>query len=123
MTTAPKQRQDRKKLLQELTGLQIYFILLSVVIGSGVFNNNGEVLLLAGPMGLLLAVSLFDVVAMFVGETVSEFLQLSPVPNAIFFEFVDMIYRSRRGVGCRGDVLAHVVVHPPHSGDWGWKAA
>ncbi|KAI6370804.1 hypothetical protein MCOR25_004093 [Pyricularia grisea] len=53
------------------------FILLSIFIGSGIFNINDEVLRLAGPMGLLLAVLLFGVVA-----------TLVPVPNAIF-EFVD----------------------------------
>ncbi|KAL8353949.1 hypothetical protein RB601_003685 [Gaeumannomyces tritici] len=75
-------------LQHELSGLQIYFIVLSLVIGSGVFNNNGEVLRLAGPMGLLGAVLFFGSVAVCVGETVAELVQLFPVRNAIF-EYVE----------------------------------
>ncbi|KAL8303154.1 hypothetical protein RB600_006860 [Gaeumannomyces tritici] len=75
---------DSSKLAQEFTGVQIFFIILSLVIGSGIFTNNGEVLKIAGPYGLLFAVVIFGSVAVCVGETVGELVQLFPVPNAIF---------------------------------------
>ncbi|KAF7539290.1 hypothetical protein G7054_g2283 [Neopestalotiopsis clavispora] len=65
---------------------------LRVVIGSAVFNYNGSVLEVSGPIGLLLAVLLNGIIAAFVGETVSELVQVFPAQNAIYLyveQFVD----------------------------------
>ncbi|KAL8377330.1 hypothetical protein RB595_008155 [Gaeumannomyces hyphopodioides] len=87
-TTTVNGGRDPQKLRQQLRGHQIYFIVLSIVIGSGIFNTTGEALRLSGSMGLLTAVLIFGTVAVAVGETVAELVQLFPVPNAIF-EYVD----------------------------------
>ena len=63
-----------------------------MVIGSAVFNYNGSVLEVSGPIGLLLAVLLNGIIAAFVGETVSELVQVFPAQNAIYLyveQFVD----------------------------------
>jgi yeast amino acid transporter len=67
----------------------VKFILLSVIIGSGVFTNNGQALEVAGPMGLVLCVVIQGFIAAFVGETVSELVQVFPAPNALY-AYVEM---------------------------------
>ncbi|KAI1846699.1 hypothetical protein JX266_007272 [Neoarthrinium moseri] len=96
MTTNTRARHgptsDPSQLRQRLKDFQIFFIIFSVVIGSGVFNYNGSVLEIAGPLGLLLAVLLNGLLASFVGECVSELVQLFPAQNAIYLyveQFVD----------------------------------
>jgi amino acid permease len=54
------------------------------VIGTGVFTDNGQVLALAGPLGMLVGVVSLGLVAFCVGDTVSEFVQVFPAPNGIF---------------------------------------
>lgn len=71
-------------LRQELKGFQIFFIVISTVIGIGCFTNSAQALVLGGPMCMLLCVLLFGLVTVCVGETVAEFVQLFPAPNAIF---------------------------------------
>jgi len=61
----------------------VQFILLSIVIGSRVFTMNGQVLRLAGPLGLVLAVILQGLFVVAVAETIAEMAYLFPVPNAI----------------------------------------
>ncbi|PYI11465.1 amino acid transporter [Aspergillus sclerotiicarbonarius CBS 121057] len=80
------------KLKQELFGFQIFFITLSVVIGSGIFTNNGTALAIAGPMGLIVAALIMSVVILAVNECVAELTQQFPVYNAIVIyvrKFVD----------------------------------
>jgi amino acid transporter len=55
-----------------------------MVVGNGIFSISGVALKTAGPGGLLFGVTLLGVVAICVGETVSELVQLFPTPNAIF---------------------------------------
>ncbi|KAL1979980.1 hypothetical protein VTN96DRAFT_4845 [Rasamsonia emersonii] len=71
------------KLRQTLYGFQIFFIVLSAVIGGGIFSNNGEALEVAGPAGLLLSVGVIGIVAICVGESIAELAQQFPVYNAI----------------------------------------
>lgn len=59
------------------------FIVLSAVIGGGIFNNDGQALKIAGPAGALLALVVMALVSVAVMEGVSEFVQLFPAPNAI----------------------------------------
>jgi amino acid permease len=59
------------------------FIVLSAVIGGGIFSNNGDALELAGPAGLLLSVGVIGIVAVCVGECIAEFTQQFPVYNAL----------------------------------------
>ncbi|KAI1075590.1 amino acid transporter [Whalleya microplaca] len=83
---------DTAQLRQSLKGYQIFFIVISSVIGTGVFTNNGEALTIAGPGGMLVAVVVLGIITIFVGETVSEFVQVFPAPNGIFeyvYAFVD----------------------------------
>ncbi|RAH57611.1 amino acid transporter [Aspergillus piperis CBS 112811] len=72
-----------EKLKQELFGFQIFFITLSVVIGSGIFTNNGMALAIAGPMGLILAVLIISIVVLAVNECIAELAQQFPVYNSI----------------------------------------
>ncbi|KAI8629048.1 amino acid transporter [Xylariaceae sp. FL1651] len=72
------------QLQQKLTGYQIFFIVISAVIGTGVFTDNGQVLALAGSLGMLVGVIILGLIAFAVGETVSEFVQVFPAPNGIF---------------------------------------
>ncbi|KAL7627291.1 hypothetical protein AAE478_001480 [Parahypoxylon ruwenzoriense] len=83
---------SKAQLKQSLRGYQIFFIVISGIIGAGVFNNNGQALAAAGPVGMLTAVVVLGVIAICVGETVSEFAQVFPAPNGIFeyvYAFVD----------------------------------
>ncbi|ORY60027.1 amino acid permease-domain-containing protein [Pseudomassariella vexata] len=83
---------NRAQLRQGLRGYQIFFIVISSVIGTGVFTSNGQALALAGPLGMLFTVIILGLIAIFVGETISELVQVFPVPNAIFeyvYAFVD----------------------------------
>lgn len=57
--------------------------MLSAIIGAGIFTNNGEALEIAGPAGLLLSVGVIGIIAICVGECISEFVQQFPVYNAI----------------------------------------
>jgi amino acid permease len=61
------------------------FIIVSTVIGSGVFSGNGIALAVAGPLGLLLNVAGVGLVALCVAETVSELVQLWTMPNALYY--------------------------------------
>jgi len=61
----------------------LQFIVISAVIGGGIFNNNGEALELAGPSGLLLSVTVIGLIAICVGETLAELTQKFPIYNAI----------------------------------------
>ena len=61
----------------------VQFIVLTGVIGSGIFVSNGSALQIAGPAGLLLAVFVMGVIGVLVMETLSELVQLFPAPNAI----------------------------------------
>jgi amino acid permease len=54
------------------------------VIGTGVFSGNGEALFLSGPLGLLLTIIVLGFIAICVGETISELVQVWAVPNAIY---------------------------------------
>ncbi|GKZ19837.1 hypothetical protein AbraIFM66951_007789 [Aspergillus brasiliensis] len=80
MTT---QVDTSEKLKQELFGFQIFFITLSVVIGSGIFTNNGMALAIAGPMGLIVAVLIISIVILAVNECIAELTQQFPVYNSI----------------------------------------
>ncbi|OOF99179.1 hypothetical protein ASPCADRAFT_127747 [Aspergillus carbonarius ITEM 5010] len=80
------------RLKQELFGFQIFFITLSAVIGSGIFTNNGTALVIAGPMGLIVAALVMSVVVLAVNECMAELTQQFPVYNAIVIyvrKFVD----------------------------------
>ncbi|KAK3363172.1 amino acid permease-domain-containing protein [Lasiosphaeria hispida] len=88
----PDARRDSEKLRKSLNGVQVFFIIVSTVIGTGVFSGNGSTLAVAGPLGLLLNVVGVGLVAVCVGETVSELVQLWTVPNAVYYyikQFVD----------------------------------
>ncbi|KAK0707342.1 amino acid permease-domain-containing protein [Lasiosphaeris hirsuta] len=76
---------DTEKLRQNLRGVQVFFILVSTIIGTGVFSGNAIALTVAGPVGLLVNVLGLGLVAICVGETVSEFVQLWAVPNAVYY--------------------------------------
>lgn len=54
------------------------------MVGTGIFNNNGQALEVAGPMGLVLCIVIQGVIAAFVGESVSELVQVFPAPNALY---------------------------------------
>ncbi|KAF7128788.1 hypothetical protein CNMCM5793_003697 [Aspergillus hiratsukae] len=71
------------KLKQTLHGYQIFFIVLSAVIGSGVFSNNGAAMAIAGPGGLLLSVLIMCLISIAVSESIGELTQQFPVSNAI----------------------------------------
>ncbi|KAF8848234.1 amino acid transporter [Acephala macrosclerotiorum] len=71
------------QLKQTLRGFQVFFIVISGIIGGGVFNNNGEALEVAGPAGLILSVVVIGLIAIFVSEGISELSQKFPAPNAI----------------------------------------
>ncbi len=60
------------------------FIVISSVIGTGIFSGNGDSLATSGPVGLLLNVVVLGLIAICVGETVSEFVQVWGVPNAVY---------------------------------------
>ncbi|ROW10488.1 hypothetical protein VMCG_02142 [Cytospora schulzeri] len=80
------------QLRQELRSYQILFIVLSALIGTGVFVTNTDALELSGPDGLLVALLVLGVITVSVGDTVGHLVQLFPAPNAIFeytYNFVD----------------------------------
>ncbi|GIK06668.1 hypothetical protein Aspvir_002318 [Aspergillus viridinutans] len=74
---------QQMKLKQTLHGYQIFFIVLSAVIGIGVFSNNGAAMAIAGPWGLLLSVLIMSLIAIAVSESIGELTQEFPVSNAI----------------------------------------
>ncbi|TID16437.1 amino acid transporter [Venturia nashicola] len=76
MSTVPE-------LKQTLRHYQVFFIALSGVIGGGIFNNNATALELSGPDGLILSIVTMGIIAICVGECVSELVQQFPAPNAI----------------------------------------
>ncbi|KAI0009693.1 amino acid permease-domain-containing protein [Xylariaceae sp. FL0662B] len=84
MATSDNSGAVSAQLLQRLRGEQIFFIVISSIIGTGVFTNNGQALAVAGPAGMLVAVVVLGIIAVFVGETISEFVQVFPAPNGIF---------------------------------------
>jgi amino acid transporter len=53
------------------------------VIGGGIFNNNAAALELSGPGGLILSIVTMGIIAICVGECISELVQQFPAPNAI----------------------------------------
>jgi yeast amino acid transporter len=59
------------------------FIVISGVIGSGIFSNNGVALEVAGPAGLIISVICMGLVSIFVGECTGELVQKFPVYNAM----------------------------------------
>ncbi|KAN0083495.1 Amino acid permease/ SLC12A domain containing protein [Elaphomyces granulatus] len=65
------------------TRLSIIFIVLSAVIGSGIFHNNAQALELAGPAGMILSVVVIGIVAICVNECIAELAQQFPVYNPI----------------------------------------
>ncbi|GIJ90969.1 hypothetical protein Asppvi_009934 [Aspergillus pseudoviridinutans] len=71
------------KLKQTLHGYQIFFIVLSAVIGTGVFSNNGAAMAIAGPWGLLLSILIMSLISIAVSESIGELTQEFPVSNAI----------------------------------------
>ncbi|KUI73380.1 putative amino-acid permease meu22 [Cytospora mali] len=80
------------QLRQELRSYQILFIVLSALIGTGVFVTNTEPLELSGPDGLLFALVVLGIITVSVGDTVGHLVQFFPAPNAIFeytYNFVD----------------------------------
>lgn len=80
------------QLRQELRSYQIIFIVLSALIGTGIFVTNTDALELTGPDGLLVALLVLGVITVSVGDTVGHLVQLFPAPNAIFeytYNFVD----------------------------------
>ncbi|KAK3377587.1 amino acid permease-domain-containing protein [Podospora didyma] len=84
MNRAVQAEDAPAELWQSLNGVQIFFIVISAVIGTGVFSGNGEALYLSGPVGLLLDVIALGVLTLCVGETVSELVQVWAVPNAVY---------------------------------------
>jgi amino acid permease len=64
-----------------LTHLQ--FIVISGVIGSGIFSNNGTTLEVAGPVGLIISIICMGIIALCVGESMGELVQKFPVYNAM----------------------------------------
>ncbi|KAK0645438.1 amino acid permease-domain-containing protein [Cercophora newfieldiana] len=77
--------RNSEKLKKSLNAVQVFFIIVSTVIGTGVFTGNGIALAVAGPVGLLLNVVGVGLVAVCVAETVSELTQLWTVPNAVYY--------------------------------------
>jgi len=65
------------------TLLGIQFIVISTVVGSGIFINNGEALEISGPAGLIISVVVMSIITIAVGECVGEFTQQFAAPNAI----------------------------------------
>lgn len=61
----------------------LQFIVISTVIGSGIFINNGEALELSGPAGLIISVVVISIITITVGECVGKFTQQFAAPNAI----------------------------------------
>lgn len=57
--------------------------MISTVIGSDIFINNGEALELSGPAGLIISVVVISIITIAVGECVGEFTQQFAAPNAI----------------------------------------
>ncbi|KAL5360085.1 amino acid permease-domain-containing protein [Aspergillus floccosus] len=71
------------QLRQTLYGWQIFFILLTAVIGHGVFGSNGAALAAAGPGGLIVSIAVISCVTICVGECVGEMTQQFPIPNSM----------------------------------------
>ena len=57
---------------------------MSGILGVSIASLPGQALKLAGPGGLLAATIFTGFIALCVGETVSEMVQVFPVPNLIF---------------------------------------
>lgn len=85
-------RNGAPKLKQILHSWQIFSISVTVVIGSGVFNDYGSAAKTCGPVGLLIVFLIVGVLAIFSMESFSELLQLFPTVNPmveLVHEFVD----------------------------------
>jgi len=83
---------DAPKLKQILHSWQIFSIAVTVVIGSGVFNDYGAAAKTCGPVGLLIVFLTVGVLAIFSMDSFSELLQLFPTVNPmveLVHEFVD----------------------------------
>ncbi|CAN9425235.1 unnamed protein product [Alternaria alternata] len=77
------QKLRLKTFMQNLQGWMIFFIVISAVIGGGVFNNGGPSMEVAGPTGALVGLFITGVIAICAAEGLSELTQLFPAPNAI----------------------------------------
>ncbi|KAG6360993.1 hypothetical protein INS49_009212 [Diaporthe citri] len=67
-------------------------LVLSDLIGAGIYMTDLDALQLVGPLGLLVAFLILSVIAACIGDTVSHLVQLFPTPNAVFeyvYNFVD----------------------------------
>ncbi|KAH6870499.1 hypothetical protein BKA58DRAFT_178087 [Alternaria rosae] len=71
------------KLKQNLKGWMIFFIVISAVIGGGIFSNGGPSMKVAGPAGALVALIIMGAITICAAEGLSELTQLFPAPNAI----------------------------------------
>ena len=59
------------------------FIVLSTVIGGGIFNDDRQALEVAGPAGILVAIAVMGIIGICLGESLGEMTQQFPVYNAI----------------------------------------
>jgi amino acid permease len=73
------------------------FIVISGVIGSGVFSNNGTALEVAGPAGLIISLVVMAFITLGVGESIGELVQKFPCYNAIV-EYVRVFVDPDLGV-------------------------
>lgn len=88
----PPSRGDAPKLKQILHSWQIFSIAVTVVIGTGVFNDYGAAAKTCGPVGLLIVFLMVGVLAVFSMDSFSELLQLFQTVNPmveLVHEFVD----------------------------------
>ncbi|KAL9119523.1 MAG: hypothetical protein Q9187_003920 [Circinaria calcarea] len=76
---------DRKEagLRQTLSGLQIFLIVISALIGTGIYVGDGQALRAAGPGGLLTALTIVGLIAIAMMEGLSEMIQMFAAPNAL----------------------------------------
>lgn len=88
----PRARDESPKLKQVLHSWQILSIAITVVIGTGVFNDYGSAAKTCGPAGLLIVFLIVGVLAISSMDSFSELLQLFPTVNPmveLVYEFVD----------------------------------
>lgn len=58
-------------------------MVVSMVIGTGIYSGNGVVLQAVGPAGLMFALTLIGIVAICMLEGLSEMIQLFAAPSAL----------------------------------------
>ncbi|KAH3979022.1 hypothetical protein HBI38_092300 [Parastagonospora nodorum] len=78
-----KENATSSDLKQNLQGWMIFFIVITSLIGSGIFSTGGPAIEVAGPGGALLALVIVGIIAICMAEGLSELTQLFPAPNAI----------------------------------------